>query len=73
MYDLYKEVSTVLKTGRDLVSTNKGDTYELFKCWPSLAIACILRDLEGKTTFYKTLRESLVKFHHAPFYRQNLQ
>jgi len=69
MYDFYEEVATIVKKGRELVSACCNDAYELLKCWPSLIIACILKDLEGKTILYNTLQDSLVKIHYSPFYQ----
>lgn len=43
--------------------------YKIFKMWPSLVIASILRDTEQKTKLYETMNAELDDFKKDPFYR----
>ncbi|AYW51538.1 L polymerase RdRp [Formica fusca virus 1] len=68
-YDFYKEISSVIQAGRDLLIARGGEAYTLIKLWPSLVISCILRDTENKIDFYHTLQESLLTYTTCTFYQ----
>lgn len=68
-FNFYEEICVVLEAGRDLVASYGALSYTLIKSWPSLVIASILRDTEGKTIFFKTLESTLIPFKMTTFYK----
>lgn len=54
-YSLAQEIGKYLHAGRELHRTHGSLCYKLYKMWPSLVIACILRDTECKSTLYNTI------------------
>lgn len=59
----------VLQAGRDLISEKGGDAYSVSKVWPSIIIANILRDTEGKSNLYYEVHDSLTSYHTTTFYK----
>lgn len=59
MHNLQEEVRLVLETGRELIRNYETPAYKVLKMWPSLTISSILRDIEGKTSLYNTLKKDL--------------
>ncbi|UDL13960.1 MAG: RNA dependent RNA polymerase [Xiangshan Nyami-like virus] len=57
--DAYKEAESIIKQGIELVITQGTLAYKLLKMWPSLTIACILRDLESRDDFFRTITDDL--------------
>lgn len=59
-----QEVHNIIQAGRQALVVYGIKAYTLFKLWPSLAIACILRDTEGKTELYTELMKELQPYPH---------
>jgi len=73
MFDFYEETRLILQDGRDLLMAHGSSAYSLLKCWPSVVISCILRDMEGKNALYNTLKTELSPFQQAPFSKARTQ
>lgn len=66
-FDFDKEVDAVIQAARQALVLYSRRAYTLFKLWPSLTIACILRDTEGKSELYNELMKDLHPYELSTF------
>lgn len=67
--DFYEEIIACLSCGQDLLSSRGQAAFKMFKLWPSLTIACVLRDQEGKDDFFNTLVKDIHYYKNTSFFQ----
>jgi len=68
-YSLAQEIGKYIHAGRELHRSHGSLCYKLYKMWPSLVIACILKDTECKSALYHILIKDTLDYSSTCFYK----
>jgi len=68
-YSLSQEIGKYIHAGRELHKSHGPACYKLYKVWPSIVIACVLKDTECKSTLYGTLMKDITEYNISYFYK----